>query len=155
MLVSDTNNNDDEKKVNRKTNVLPNTIPTRRLTRSQQRRLDGTARLQGKREVILVIRGMIERLTLEENDSFQLGRFEAQNRHVHQIDLTPYGALDRGVSRLHARIHLEADYLYITDLGSTNGTYLAGQRLDANKPTRLRKGDELILGRLPVQVMFR
>ncbi|MCU0513505.1 MAG: FHA domain-containing protein [Anaerolineae bacterium] len=116
---------------------------------------NGTATLGDRREVILVIRGMIERVTVRENVEFKLGRFEPTARQANEIDLTPYGAMDRGVSRLHARIHLEKEHLYITDLGSTNGTFLAGVRLEKDVPTLLRKGDELILGRLPIQVMFR
>jgi pSer/pThr/pTyr-binding forkhead associated (FHA) protein len=49
---------------------------------------------------------------------------------------------------------LKGDQIYITDLMSTNGTYLAGQRLKPNEATLLRKGDELLIGRLPIQILF-
>ncbi|MGB1286314.1 MAG: FHA domain-containing protein [Aggregatilineales bacterium] len=143
-----------EQQNRRKTRILSGGLPKSPESQPGQPYKDGTARLQGKREIILVIRGMIERLTLDSRETFQLGRFEGE-KTPSDIDLTPYGALDRGVSRLHARLHLQDDYLYITDLGSTNGTYLAGKRLKPNESSRVRKGDELMLGRLPVQVMFR
>jgi hypothetical protein len=108
-----------------------------------------------QRELILLVRGMVERLVLPEKAGIVLGRSDVQARYHPDVDLTPYGALDRGVSRGHARLHLEDGHLYITDLGSTNGTFISGKRLEPNKPAELRKGDELILGRLTVQVLFR
>ena len=116
----------------------------------------GTATLGERREIIFVIRGMVERFTLADDVSIILGRSEPGARAEDGIvNLTPYGALDRGVSRHHARLHLKDDHLYVTDLGSTNGTFLAGKKLRANEPTLIRKGDELLLGRLTVQVLFR
>lgn len=116
---------------------------------------NGTASVGENREIILVIRGMVERLMLKEDKRLILGRTDVKSRHMPDVDLTPYGALDRGVSRDHASLHLEGDRLYVTDLNSTNGTFLAGKRLDPHVSSVLRKGDELLLGRLPVQVLFR
>lgn len=115
----------------------------------------GTASLGDTREVILVVRGMIERIMIRERTEYKLGRFEPASRTLDELDLTPYGAMDRGVSRVHARLHIEANQLYITDLGSTNGTFIGGVKLAPHVSTPLRKGDELTLGRLPIQVMFR
>jgi len=108
-----------------------------------------------QRELILVIRGIVERVVLPEDQSIVLGRSDARLRYHADVDLTPYGALDRGVSREHARVYSEGGQLYIVDLNSTNGTFLGGKRLDANVPALLHKGDELLLGRLPVQILFR
>jgi hypothetical protein len=108
-----------------------------------------------QREIILLIRGMVERVVISAGKTFKLGRFELGSSRPEEIDLTPYGALDRGVSRLHAQLHLEDQQLYITDLESTNGTYLGGEKLPPHDPTPLKKGDELLLGRLAVQILFR
>jgi hypothetical protein len=115
----------------------------------------GTRILDEKREIILLIRGMVERVVIRAGVKFKLGRFELGSNRPDEIDLTPYGALDRGVSRVHAQLHLEDRHLYITDLGSTNGTYLAGKKLTPNEPKRIKKGDELLVGRLAVQILFR
>ncbi len=138
----------------RETAVLSdnNPILKRMMNRSTQ---GGTSRLGEGREVLLVIRGMVERVMMVEGKSYKLGRFEVSTRKEEEIDLSPYGALDRGVSRVHAELSLHNDQIYITDLTSTNGTYLGGQRLKPNEATLLRKGDELLIGRLPVQVLFR
>lgn len=140
----------------RETAVIPRDNPgLRRALNNQSVSKDGATKIGERREVILLIRGMVERVNVVENSSFILGRFEMGAVKDEEVDLTPYGALDRGVSRLHAQIHLEDDQLYITDLGSTNGTYLGGNRLTPNEATMLRKGDELLLGRLAIQILFR
>lgn len=115
----------------------------------------GTTTLGEKREVILLIRGMAERVVMQEGVIYKLGRFELGMAAPNEIDLTPYGAMDRGVSRVHAQLHLQDDHLYITDLSSTNGTYVSGNKIEPDSPTALRKGDELLLGRLQVQILFR
>jgi hypothetical protein len=51
---------------------------------------------------------------------------------------------DTFVSQLHARVfHRENDY-FVEDLGSTNGTFLNGQKVGA--PVALRVGDRLQIG---------
>jgi len=50
------------------------------------------------------------------------------------------------VSRRHAVIHWDGRQAFITDLGSTNGTRLNGQRLEPNQPYSLNPGDHLELG---------
>jgi serine/threonine-protein kinase len=57
------------------------------------------------------------------------------------------------ISRYHAVIRSEASVWFITDQGSTNGTYINEQRLSARVPHPLRPGDQLRLGnRLTLQV---
>lgn len=116
---------------------------------------DGTMALGQKQEVILLVRGMVERVMMESGTSYKLGRFELGVNEDDEIDLTPYGAQDRGVSRVHAQLQIIDAIVHITDLGSTNGTFVNGKRLEKDTPTALRKGDELLLGRLAVQVLFR
>jgi pSer/pThr/pTyr-binding forkhead associated (FHA) protein len=54
------------------------------------------------------------------------------------------------VSRNHARIVAERGQAILSDLGSTNGTYLNGELLDA--PRRLRPGDCVQVGGVAFQV---
>lgn len=108
-----------------------------------------------EREVIMVIRGIIERFIIPGDRKVTLGRADTKMRFIPDIDLTPYGALDRGVSRVHAEIWIENNDIFVSDAGSTNGTYLGGERLEAEKPHKLSRGDELMLGRLAVQILFR
>jgi pSer/pThr/pTyr-binding forkhead associated (FHA) protein len=73
-----------------------------------------------------------------------------------EVDLNEIGAADLGVSRLHALMQYDNNNkgIYITDLNSTNGTYVNGFKLPANARSRLRDGDELQLGHLKLTVRF-
>jgi hypothetical protein len=53
-------------------------------------------------------------------------------------------SFDTFVSQVHARVSERDGALWIEDTGSTNGTYVNGERID--KPTKLRKGDRVQLG---------
>lgn len=53
---------------------------------------------------------------------------------------------ESNVSSKHCRIAMSGGELYITDLGSTNGTYVAGHRLNANQSVSLADGDVIYLG---------
>jgi hypothetical protein len=70
------------------------------------------------------------------------------------VDLTPYGGHEKGVSRQHIKITRRNILIYITDLGSSNGSYLNGHRLIPNTERVLRSGDELQLGHLKADVYF-
>ena len=47
------------------------------------------------------------------------------------------------VSRKHARINLQNDGIWIEDLGSTNGTFVNGEKI---KRARLKEGDRILIG---------
>jgi len=140
----------------KETNILSRNNPMlRRILSNQSNENDNTISLADKQEVILLIRGMIERVVVEKGITYKLGRFELGAAANDEIDLTPYGAQDRGVSRVHAEIHIKDGLIHITDLGSTNGTYVNSTRLEPKTPTPLKKGDELLLGRLTMQFLIR
>ena len=70
-----------------------------------------------------------------------------QNPHV---DLSAFYAHERGVSRKHARITVHNLRLTVTDLGSTNGTFVNNHKLDPNVEFPIKEGDELRLGFLTI-----
>ncbi len=47
------------------------------------------------------------------------------------------------VSRKHAKISLQPGQIYISDLGSTNGTFVNGEKI---KRARLKEGDRILIG---------
>jgi pSer/pThr/pTyr-binding forkhead associated (FHA) protein len=53
------------------------------------------------------------------------------------------------VSRLHCRIDATDDVLTVTDLASTNGTFVNGERIGART---VREGDHLRIGRVDFTV---
>ena len=61
---------------------------------------------------------------------------------------------NRFVSRRHFQVRFESDVFYISDLGSTNGTYLNGSKLNPNEEQTLRHGDRVGLGVDEVILVF-
>jgi pSer/pThr/pTyr-binding forkhead associated (FHA) protein len=53
------------------------------------------------------------------------------------------------VSRLHCQLTATADSLQVKDLGSTNGTFVNGRRVNA---AELKDGDKLSIGRVDLIV---
>lgn len=73
---------------------------------------------------------------------------------VVDFDLTPYDAYHYGVSRRHAVMYLMEGFLYIEDLGSTNGTRINGFQLSRKQKYRLRDGDEVEFARMRMLIRF-
>jgi len=71
------------------------------------------------------------------------------------LDLTDYDASTLGVSRRHATISFTAEDCLLEDLGSTNGTWLNGNRLTAYKPHPVQNGDVVQLGQLYLLIYFK
>ncbi len=115
---------------------------------------EGDNSLATQRKVFLVVRGIPEEVTLDEDEMVTVGRIDLTTGFRPGVDLTPYDAQKRGVSREHIRLHLKEQHVYVTDLGSSNGTVLAGKRLTPQEPVMLHNGDELLLGGLAVKVLF-
>jgi pSer/pThr/pTyr-binding forkhead associated (FHA) protein len=88
------------------------------------------------------------------SDITNVGRSDvAQNWHP-ELDLIPFGgaAPDLGVSRHQARIQRSGDTFSITDVGSTNGTFVNGKALEYNQPVDLHDGDSVAFGAFNTKV---
>jgi hypothetical protein len=94
-------------------------------------------------------------LPLATRNEFTLGRLSEGQPIMPDIDLTPYQAYASGVSRLHAVVKRDASRVVIMDLGSSNGTYLNGRRLNPHAEEGLKHGDVVALGKLKIQVLLR
>jgi hypothetical protein len=113
----------------------------------------GTARLDSEELITFRVKGAEEPLQI------YLGEEEIVIGRTHgdvtvDVDLTPYEAAEKGVSRRHTKIKRENDTVTIIDLGSANNTYINGQKIVPNEVRILRDGDELRLGRLVMRVHF-
>jgi pSer/pThr/pTyr-binding forkhead associated (FHA) protein len=91
------------------------------------------------------------RLALPAAESIIIGRSDAVSGFYPDVDLTPYGGIEQGVGRSHARLFIEQGTIYIEDQNSTNGTYLHGARLAPHTPQRISSGDEVRLGMLALR----
>lgn len=94
-------------------------------------------------------------LPLGDRTEFTLGRVSDAQPIMPDIDLTPYQAYANGVSRLHAVLKREGKRVFVMDLGSSNGTYLNGKRLQPNVDQTLNHGDMLALGKLKIQILLK
>ena len=93
-------------------------------------------------------------IKLRLKDVMVLGRSDPERNMYPEIDLTPFDALAKGVSRRHAVILVRNGRVTVKDLDSTNGTRLNNFDLIKETEYRLRHGDELSLGQLHLQVLF-
>ncbi len=84
-----------------------------------------------------------------------LGRRDPNTGAMPDVDLTAYAGYRMGVSRSHAAIRFQDKQLHVSDLGSSNGTFLNGTRLNAHRPYQLRDGDEVRLGQMVLRLFFQ
>ncbi|MCS7251407.1 MAG: FHA domain-containing protein [Anaerolineae bacterium] len=108
----------------------------------------------GPQSLVLQVLTSGRRLVIRSDQEIMVGRLDVGRGIFPQVDLTPDGGLEGGVSRRHARIFFQNNQFYIEDLGSTNGTYLNGTRLDPYSPRPLGDGDELRMGQICIRVGF-
>jgi len=94
-------------------------------------------------------------LPLASRNEFTLGRLSEGQPIMPDIDLTPYQAYASGVSRLHAVVKRDGSQVMVMDLGSSNGTYLNGRRLNPHMVEALNHGDIVALGKLKIQILLR
>lgn len=80
-----------------------------------------------------------------------IGREDPVSNSFPEVDMTPHGGMDKGVSRRHVKLHRNGNGFSIEDLGSVNGSYLNREKLTQNQPTPINAGDIISLGRLAVR----
>jgi serine/threonine protein kinase len=88
-----------------------------------------------------------------DRDICTIGRQGEQKKVATDIDVT---TLDTGklASRRHAMVQLREGTFYISDLGSTNGTYVNGEKIKPQEPRALKAGDVIELGKYGVRFTF-
>jgi pSer/pThr/pTyr-binding forkhead associated (FHA) protein len=91
-----------------------------------------------------------EQLGLDLKDDLIIGRADPTSSRPPEIDLNPYGAIELGVSRRHAKIERNGNILSLIDLNSSNGTFVNGRRLASGQAYILRDGDEIRIGKLVI-----
>jgi hypothetical protein len=77
-----------------------------------------------------------------------IGREDPVSGVFPDVDLTPHGGEEGGVSRRHARLFVEGGTYYIEDLDSTNFTFVNKQKLAPKTRQALKDGDEIRCGRV-------
>jgi len=93
-------------------------------------------------------------LPLSDRNEFTMGRVSDGQTIMPDIDLTGYRAYECGVSRLHAVLKRNKGKVTIMDLGSSNGTYVDGIRLQPEDEFPLSHGSIVSLGKLKIQFLL-
>jgi len=96
----------------------------------------------------LIVEADNQEFDLSGKDNIVIGREDAVSNIFPDVDLTPHGGEEGGVSRMHARIFVENGQYMVEDENSTNFTFLNRQRLAGKTPTPLHDNDEIKLGRV-------
>jgi hypothetical protein len=118
-------------------------------------RLAITPELLGPHSVAFYINRSAEPLIVDIPTQAILGRNAEGGGTQPRIDLTPYGAFERGLSRMHAIIRRTDNGMSIEDLASSNGSWLNGTRLQPYTPNVLKSGDHLQIGHMHIEVHFK
>lgn len=113
-----------------------------------------TAYFQPGMRLLVHIEGDREPLVFDffQIDTLVIGRSAPETDDKPEIDLAPYGAFDRGISRRHALLFWRNGTLHVMDNESANGTFLNGRRLAPREPQIIRNHDEIALGGLVLSV---
>ena len=77
-----------------------------------------------------------------------IGREDPVSDSYPEINLESFGAEKYGVSRLHARLILEQNEVFIEDLGSLNATFVNKRLVKPHSRQPVRHGDEIQLAGL-------
>lgn len=101
----------------------------------------------------LVVADSGAEIPLPAEDEILIGREDPVSSVFPDVDLTPHGGEEGGVSRKHAKIEAQGGKYTVQDLDSTNFTFVNRQRLTPFTPEPIQDGDELRLGR--VTLVFR
>lgn len=108
--------------------------------------------------IALYIEGMTEPACLIFEGELVLGRdgVDADGApDENLLNLSELGGYLMGISRRHAVIRRAEEGYEITDLASTNGSWMNGMKLTPNRTYPLASGSQLRFGRMRLTVLFR
>lgn len=98
----------------------------------------------------LVVSASGAEIPLPSKEEIVVGREDPVSGIYPDVDLTPHGGEEGGVSRRHARIVVEGGNFYVVDLDSTNFTFVSKQKLTPGTRQQVQPGDEIRFGRVAV-----
>jgi hypothetical protein len=96
----------------------------------------------------LIVSASGAEIPLSASGEMLIGREDPVSGIYPDIDMTPHGGEDGGISRKHARLIMEGGNYFIEDLDSTNFTFVNKQKLAPKTRHQLNDGDEVRCGRV-------
>jgi hypothetical protein len=131
----------------------PPTPAEQRAETSRVRLVPEPSSLPSWRAIFIVVYPMRATIGLDVRQTVIIGRADAVQQDVGPVlDLIPYRAVEQGVSRQHAALLPTNEGLLLSDLGSTNGTWVNGTYLAPGTRHKLAPGDLVELGLLRLEV---
>ncbi len=119
------------------------------VTPSAEPALPGEPAVVGPR---LVVDASGAEIPLPDKDEILVGREDPVSGIYPDVDMTPHGGEEGGVSRRHARLTKESGKYYVEDLDSTNFTFVNKQKLAPKTRQALDDGDEIRFGRVALKL---
>lgn len=126
-------------------------VSTAQLGEGEEDYAAGSEYLSADHVVFLHFTDYADPLALQMDKEMILGRESGDGR----VNVDPYDAVERGVSRQHAQLIPDNNQLFIRDLNSTNKTFINGSEIDPDQDYVLKDGDEVSLGQLGFKVFFK
>lgn len=133
-------------------------VSTKKLSSGQlnTRKFDELDKPPSSNPIVIYISKEKAPIAVERHGELILGRADDEHPDIQvDVDLSPYGGQEQGVSRQHMRLNAAANPPIITDLGSYNGTFVNGQKLIPDQPHILNSGDEVRLGRFVMRMYHK
>lgn len=103
--------------------------------------------------VMVVLQESGQEIATVKEKRFILGR-KVDNIHETILDLSAYGAYGLGVSRLHLLIQKTNNGYEVSDMDSTNGTWLNDEELIPNKFYPITSGARIRMGKMNIALIF-
>jgi len=100
----------------------------------------------GVHEVVLEFVDSGEKLKLNGSREYTIGRVSKAQALIPDVDLSKYGAFQKGVSRLHAILKTNPGQCLLMDLESANGIRINGERVAPCVDLLVKNGDAVNLG---------
>jgi len=110
--------------------------------------------LEGPFKIVLYIPTADKHINLPDVPEVLLGRFGDDGPDTPYVDLNEFGALHKGVSRIHASIKRDDNRVTLKDRHSANGTFVNGHLVDPGDEAALRHGDQIRLGAFIADIRF-
>jgi pSer/pThr/pTyr-binding forkhead associated (FHA) protein len=88
------------------------------------------------------------------DDVIRIGRADRSSNIIPDFDLGPYHGAELGVSRYHAEIVFTDGKYFLKDMGSRNGTWINGTKIQPYRQISLTDGDQIRFGHFTVLVKF-
>lgn len=104
--------------------------------------------------VLFYIPNQSKPIIVTEKDVIRIGRADKNSETIPDLNLGPFHGAELGVSRYHAEIVLTDGKYFLKDMGSRNGSWINGGKIQPYRQTLLGDGDQIRFGHFTLLVKF-